>query len=45
MFLPPTVPKVAEGPPLEEVALIRDENANMVWGVEKTVPLPTGQSR
>ncbi|MFF2949754.1 hypothetical protein ACFVVU_00155 [Kitasatospora sp. NPDC057965] len=45
LFLPPTVPKVAEGPPLEEIALIRDENANMVWGVEKTVPLPTGEAR
>ncbi|RKT09336.1 hypothetical protein BX285_6423 [Streptomyces sp. 1114.5] len=44
-FLPPTVPKVAEGAPLEEIALIRDENANMVWGVEKTVPLPTGEGR
>ncbi|MFE9775606.1 hypothetical protein ACFYOV_28860 [Streptomyces sp. NPDC005931] len=45
VFLPPTVPKVSEGAPLEQVALIRDENANMVWGVEKTVPLPTGVGR
>ncbi|HEX6347298.1 hypothetical protein [Umezawaea sp.] len=43
LFLPPSVPKVAEGPPLEEVLLIRDENANLVWGVERTVQLPTGQ--
>ena len=27
--------------PLEEVVLIRDEMANMVWGVERTIPLPT----
>ncbi|GGU12256.1 hypothetical protein [Streptomyces lateritius] len=45
MFLPPSVPKVAEGPVLEEVSLIRDENANMVWGLEKTVRLPTGEGR
>ncbi|MFB9471726.1 hypothetical protein ACFFR3_19560 [Nonomuraea salmonea] len=45
MFLPPTVPKVAEGPILEEVSLIRDENANMVWGLEKVVRLPTGEGR
>ncbi|MEV0385940.1 hypothetical protein [Nonomuraea sp. NPDC050643] len=45
LFLPPTVPKAAVGPPLEEVALIRDENANMVWGIERTVRLPTGAGR
>jgi hypothetical protein len=42
MFLPPSVPKVAIGPQLEEVLLIRDENANLVWGIEQTVRLPTG---
>jgi hypothetical protein len=42
MVLPPSVPKVAVGPPLEEVLLIRDENANLVWGIEHTVRLPTG---
>ncbi|MGC5567821.1 hypothetical protein ACPYPG_33955 [Streptomyces sp. FR-108] len=45
LFLPPTVPKVADGPVLEEVSLIRDENANMVWGVEQTVRVPTGEGR
>ncbi|MGI8329752.1 hypothetical protein ACRYCC_07280 [Actinomadura scrupuli] len=45
LFLPPTVPKVADGPALEDVALIRDENANMVWGIEQTVRLPTGEGR
>jgi hypothetical protein len=44
VFLP-TVPKIQEGKPLEEVRLIRDEMANMVWGVETRVPLPTGESR
>jgi hypothetical protein len=42
MLLLPTVPKIQEGRPLEQVALIRDEMANMVWGIEKVVPLPTG---
>jgi len=41
----PTVSKVQEGPPLEEVALVRDEMANMVWGIETTVPLPHGLGR
>jgi hypothetical protein len=45
LFLPATVPHVATGPALEEVALIRDENANLVWGIESTVRLPTGEGR
>lgn len=45
LLLLPTVPKVQEGAPLEEVALVRDEVANMVWAVEKTIPLPTGQGK
>jgi hypothetical protein len=45
MFVPATVPHVATGPALEEVSLIRDENANLVWGIERTVRLPTGEGR
>ncbi|MFB4295072.1 hypothetical protein [Actinomadura sp. NTSP31] len=45
LFLPPAVPKVATGPALEDVALVRDENANLVWGIEQTVPLATGEGR
>ncbi|MEV6974061.1 hypothetical protein [Kitasatospora sp. NPDC093806] len=45
LLLPPSVPKVADGPLLEEVSLIRDENANLVWGIERTVRLPTGDGR
>lgn len=41
----PTAQKVLEGRPLDEVALIRDEMANMVWGIEKTVPLPSGATK
>ncbi|MDQ2588404.1 hypothetical protein [Saccharothrix yanglingensis] len=43
LFLPPSVPKVAVSAPLEEVLLMRDENANLVWGIEQTVCLPTGE--
>jgi hypothetical protein len=40
----PTAPKIQHGPTLEEVALIRDEMANMVWGVERRVPLAHGEA-
>jgi hypothetical protein len=45
LLMLPTVPKVQEGPPLEECVLLRDEMANMVWGIEATVPLPHGPGR
>ena len=45
LLMLPTVPKIQEGQPIEDVALIRDEIANMVWAVEATVPLPTGESK
>lgn len=45
LLLLPTAPKVQEGRPIEEVALIRDEIANMVWGIEKTISLPTGEDK
>jgi hypothetical protein len=38
----PTVEKILEGKPQEEVLFIRDEIANMVWAIEKKIPLPTG---
>ncbi|MGO1052883.1 hypothetical protein [Crossiella sp. CA198] len=45
LLLPASVPKIAEGPALEEVVLLRDENANLVWGVEQTVRTATGEPR
>jgi hypothetical protein len=36
-FLAPTLPLPLAGDPLEQVALFRDEMANMVWGVERRV--------
>jgi hypothetical protein len=38
LFLPPSAVKVLEGEPVEQVKLVRDEMANMVWGIEKIVP-------
>ena len=34
-FLPPTVDNVLTGTSLEEVKMLRDETANLVWAVEK----------
>lgn len=45
LLMLPTVPKVQAGKPLEAVALARDEMANMVWGIETTIPLPSGGTR
>jgi hypothetical protein len=44
LMMTPTVPKIQEGKPLEEVQLVRDEVANMVWGIEKMIPTPSGES-
>jgi hypothetical protein len=45
LVLLPTAPKVQESALVEEVALIRDEIANMVWGIERRIPLASGISR
>ena len=45
LVLLPTVAKVQQGPVAEDVWLVRDEVANMVWGIEKTVPLASGDSK
>ena len=45
LALLPVAPKVQEGAPLEEVSLVRDEMANMVWAIEHQVPLPSGWPR
>jgi hypothetical protein len=33
------------GPVVEEVSFVRDENANLVWGLEKIVTDPSGRTR
>jgi hypothetical protein len=45
LFVPPSAQKVLEGRPLEEIMFARDEMANMAWGVEKTIPLPSGEPK
>lgn len=45
LLLLPTVSKIQESKPLEEVLFIRDEMANMVWGVETVIPLPNGNGK
>jgi len=45
LLLPATVPKIQQGDPVEQVLMIRDEMANMVWGIESTIPLPSGAAK
>jgi hypothetical protein len=45
LLIVPTVPQTSVSQPLEDVLLLRDEIANMVWGVERVVPLATGVGR
>jgi hypothetical protein len=42
MFLCPAV-SALDGPPLEHVLMMRDEMANMVWGIEKRVQGTSGE--
>ncbi len=44
LLLLPTASGVIDGPSVEEVLFLRDEMANMVWGVEKVIPLPDGSA-
>ncbi len=37
LFLAPSTPDKLEGKPIEKVNFIRDEMANMVWGIEQTI--------
>jgi hypothetical protein len=45
LVLMPSAPTILDGPPTEDVWLIRDEVANMVWGLEQAIPLATGESK
>ena len=42
-YLAPAITKGIESDPLEDVTMLRDEMANMVWGVESTVPSQAGR--
>lgn len=43
LFLPPTLGRSLQGKPVEEVLFMRDEMANMVWAVERTVESALGR--
>lgn len=45
LLLAPAAMKVQEGNPIEDVRMIRDEMANMVWGIEAIVPSITGEGK
>jgi hypothetical protein len=43
LLLPPGAVSIVDGSPVEEVMVLRDELANMVWGIERTVSGASGQ--
>lgn len=43
LLLPPATIKTMDGAPLEEIHFLRDEMANLVWGIEQTVATEMGQ--
>jgi hypothetical protein len=43
IYLPPVANHYLQGPDLEEIQFIRDEMANLVWGVETIVPTGLGE--
>jgi hypothetical protein len=43
LFVPPVLPAAIESAPFEEVAIVRDEGANLAWGIERVVPGETGR--
>ena len=44
LMFPPSLERTIEGEPLEEVSILRDEMANMVWGVENKIQDGCGSS-
>ena len=45
LLMLPTLPQSHVGKPLEDVLLLRDEVANVVWGIERIVPMANGVGR
>lgn len=45
LFVPPATAGTADGDPLEEVELARDEVADLVWAIERAVPSVAGPGR
>jgi hypothetical protein len=44
LFVPPVLAASLHGDPVEEVVLMRDEPANLVWGVERLAPSVAGRT-
>ena len=45
LFVPPAAVQISEGRALEDVLFVRDEMANLAWGVERLVSGPSGDPR
>lgn len=45
LLIPQTMIKAQQSRPVEEIKFMRDEMANMVWGIESIVPAPLGHGR
>jgi hypothetical protein len=45
LVIPPVAVAAIEGAPIEDVLFARDEQANLVWGVERVVEGPDGRGR
>ena len=44
LFMPPSLVQPLEGPPIEEILLLRDEQANLAWAVERRLESPLQQA-
>jgi hypothetical protein len=44
LFVPGAATHALEGAPIEELHMVRDEEANLAWGIEKSVESPDGKS-
>jgi hypothetical protein len=45
LWLPPVATSATQGPAKEEVLLLRDEMANLAWGIENLIPDGLGEGR
>lgn len=45
VFIPPVAMKPMQGEPIEKVCLMKDEMANLVWGIEQAVQLENSKGK
>ena len=43
VFIPPVVDRLLQSEPIETINMVRDEMANMVWGIEQRIQLSNGE--